>query len=189
MEQSFRIQVGASEVVFSTGKLAKQASAAVLGQHGETSVLVAVNMTPSPREGLDFFPLLVDYEERYYAAGKIPGGFIKREGRPSETAILSARCIDRSIRSLFPDHMRNDVHVVATVMSVDQKNAPRVLAINAASMALMLSDIPWGGPVGAVRMGLVNGELVVNPTEKQMDESRLDLLVAGHADGITMVEA
>ena len=189
MEQSFRIQVGASEVVFSTGKLAKQASAAVLGQHGETSVLVAVNMTPSPREGLDFFPLLVDYEERYYAAGKIPGGFIKREGRPSETAILSARCIDRSIRSLFPDHMRNDVHVVATVMSVDQKNAPRVLAINAASMALMLSDIPWGGPVGAVRMGLVNGELVVNPTEKQMDESRLDLLVAGHGDGITMVEA
>ena len=189
MEQSYRISVGASEVVFSTGKLAKQSSAAVLGQHGETSVLVAVNMTPSPREGLDFFPLLVDYEERYYAAGKIPGGFIKREGRPSETAILSARCIDRSIRSLFPDHMRNDVHVVATVMTVDQKNSPRVLAINAASMALMLSDIPWGGPVGAVRMGLVDGELVVNPTEKQMDESRLDLLVAGHADGITMVEA
>jgi len=124
MEQSYRIGVGASEVVFSTGKLAKQSSAAVLGQHGETSVLVAVNMTPSPREGLDFFPLLVDYEERYYAAGKIPGGFIKREGRPSETAILSARCIDRSIRSLFPDHMRNDVHVVATVMTVDQKNPP-----------------------------------------------------------------
>lgn len=189
MEQTFQIRVGESDVVFRTGKLAKQSNAAVLGQHGETSVLVATNMTTAPREGLDFFPLLVDYEERYYSAGKIPGGFIKREGRPSETAILSARCIDRSIRSLFPDHMRNDVHVVATVMSVDQKHTPRVLAINTASMALMLSDIPWGGPVGAVRMGLVHGALVVNPTEQQMDESRLDLLVAGHEDGITMVEA
>ena len=146
-------------------------------------------MSDKPRVGLDFFPLLVDFEERYYAAGKIPGGYIKREGRPSQTAILSARVVDRSIRSLFDDSMRNDVHVVATVLAVDQKNPANILAINAASMALTISNIPWSGPVGAVRMGCIGGELVVNPTEEQMAESTLDLTVAGHAGGITMVEA
>lgn len=189
MVQEFAITVGGTPITFETGRLAKQANAAVKAQYGETVVLVTACMTEKPREGLDFFPLLVDYEERYYSAGKIPGGFIKREGRPGEPAILNCRVIDRSIRSLFDDRMRNDVHVVATVMSVDQQNPPNILAINAASTALMLSDIPWAGPVGAVRIGYVDGELVVNPTEEKMAESILDLVVSGHRDGVTMVEA
>ena len=135
MVQTFSIELGGRTLSFETGRLAKQASGAVLVSYGETVLLVTACMTEKPREGLDFFPLLVDFEERFYSAGKIPGGFIKREGRPSETAILSARIIDRSIRSLFPEHMRNDVHVVATVLSVDQVNAPNIQAINAASMA------------------------------------------------------
>jgi len=189
MEKTYTLNVGGQDLVFKTGKVAKQANAAVVASHGETTILTTVCMSDKPRAGLDFFPLLVDFEERYYAAGKIPGGYIKREGRPSQTAILSARVVDRSIRSLFDDSMRNDVHVVATVLAVDQKNPANILAINAASMALTISSIPWGGPVGAVRMGCVGGRLVVNPTEDQMAESTLDLTVAGHAGGITMVEA
>lgn len=189
MEKTYTLNVGGQDLVFKTGKVAKQANAAVVASHGETTILTTACMSDKPRVGLDFFPLLVDFEERYYAAGKIPGGYIKREGRPSQTAILSARVVDRSIRSLFDDSMRNDVHVVATVLAVDQKNPANILAINAASMALTISSIPWGGPVGAVRMGCIGGELVVNPTEEQMAESTLDLTVAGHAGGITMVEA
>lgn len=177
------------QLSFDVGKLAKQANAAVVATYGETMLLVTAVISDKPREGLDFFPLLVDYEERFYAAGKIPGGFIKREGRPSESAILSARGIDRSIRSLFPEWLRNDVHVVATVLSFDQTNPPNVLAINAASAALTLSEIPFDGPIGAVRIGYLDGELVVNPSEERMKESKLDLLVAGHKGGITMVEA
>ena len=189
MEKTYTLNVGGTDLVFKTGKIAKQAGAAIVASHGETTVLTTVCMSDKPRAGLDFFPLLVDFEERYYAAGKIPGGYIKREGRPSQTAILSARVVDRSIRSLFDDSMRNDVHVVATVLSVDQLHPANILAINAASMALTISNIPWNGPVGAVRMGCLNGALVVNPTEEQMAESTLDLTVAGHAGGITMVEA
>ncbi|PIE53989.1 MAG: polyribonucleotide nucleotidyltransferase [Dethiosulfovibrio peptidovorans] len=189
MHKTYQIRIGEQDLVFETGKVAKQASGAIWASQGETVVLTTACMTEKPREGLDFFPLLVDFEERFYSAGKIPGGFIKREGRPSQTAILSARVIDRSIRSLFQDWMRHDVHVVATVLSVDQQNSPNVLAINAASAALTISDIPWGGPVGAVRIGYVDGALVVNPTEEQMESSTLELLVSGHADGITMVEA
>lgn len=189
MEKTYTLNVGGQDLVFKTGKVAKQANAAVVASHGETTILTTTCMSDKPRVGLDFFPLLVDFEERYYAAGKIPGGYIKREGRPSQTAILSARVVDRSIRSLFDDSMRNDVHVVATVLAVDQKNPANILAINAASMALTISNIPWSGPVGAVRMGCIGGELVVNPTEEQMAESTLDLTVAGHAGGITMVEA
>lgn len=189
MEKTYTLNVGGQDLVFKTGKVAKQANAAVVASHGETTILTTACMSDKPRVGLDFFPLLVDFEERYYAAGKIPGGYIKREGRPSQTAILSARVVDRSIRSLFDDSMRNDVHVVATVLAVDQKNPANILAINAASVALTISNIPWGGPVGAVRMGCIGGELVVNPTEEQMAESTLDLTVAGHAGGITMVEA
>ena len=189
MEKTYTLNVGGQDLVFKTGKVAKQANAAVVASHGETTILTTACMSDKPRVGLDFFPLLVDFEERYYAAGKIPGGYIKREGRPSQTAILSARVVDRSIRSLFDDSMRNDVHVVATVLAVDQKNPANILAINAASVALTISSIPWGGPVGAVRMGCIGGELVVNPTEEQMAESTLDLTVAGHAGGITMVEA
>lgn len=189
MIKKYSIQIGEQDLTFETGRIAKQANGSVLCTHGETVILTTACMTDSAREGIDFFPLLVDFEERFYSAGKIPGGFIKREGRPSETAILSARIIDRSIRSLFEDWMRNEVHVVSTVLSVDQKNPPNVLGINAASAALHLSDIPWGGPVGAVRIGSIEGHLVVNPTEDMMQMSSLDLVVAGHADGITMVEA
>lgn len=189
MKKTYKVTIGAQEMVFETGKVAKQASGAIWASQGDTVVLTTACMTDKPREGLDFFPLLVDFEERFYSAGKIPGGFIKREGRPSQTATLSARVIDRSIRSLFEDWMRHDVHVVATVLSVDQLNAPNILAINAASAALTISDIPWGGPVGAVRMGYIDGALVVNPTEDQMAYSSLELVVSGHADGITMVES
>lgn len=187
--ETFSLELGGKTISFETGRMAKQANAAVVGRCGDTMVLVTSVMTERPREGLDFFPLLVDYEERYYSAGKIPGGFIKREGRPAESAILSARVIDRSIRSLFPEHMRNDVHVVSTILSVDQIHAPNILAINAASAALAISNIPWDGPIGAVKIGCIDGRLVVNPTEQELPQSTLDLTVAGHKGGITMVEA
>ena len=189
MIEKFTIEVGEHTLSFETGKLAKQANGSVQVTQGETSVLVTACIADKAREGLDFLPLLVDYEERFYSAGKIPGGFIKREGRPSETATLTSRVIDRSIRSLFPGFIRNDIHVVATTLSVDQSNPPNILAINGASVALMLSGIPWGGPVGAVRIGRIEGELVVNPTEDMMKESSLDLVVSGHSGGVTMVEA
>jgi len=189
MKEVFEMEFYGKKMSFEVGRLAKQANAAVLARHGSTVVLVTSVMSDKPREGLDFFPLLVDFEERFYSAGKVPGGFIKREGRPSETAILSGRVIDRSVRSLFPEWMRNDVQVVATVMSVDQTNPANILGINGASMALAISDIPWDGPIGAVRIGCIGGNLVVNPDEEDMPESTLDLVVAGHRGGITMVEA
>lgn len=189
MKKVFELELYGKTMSFEMGRIAKQANSAFLAKHGNTAVLVTTVLADKAREGLDFFPLLVDFEERYYAAGKVPGGFIKREGRPSETAILSGRMVDRSIRSLFPEWMRNDVHVVATVMSVDQKNPANILAINGASLALAVSDIPWEGPIGAVRIGCLDGELVVNPNEEDMPKSTLDLTVAGHRGGITMVEA
>ncbi|MDR1915318.1 MAG: polyribonucleotide nucleotidyltransferase [Synergistaceae bacterium] len=189
MADVFSLEVGGRPISFETGRVARQANASILAQCGETVVLVTAVMSETPRTGLDFFPLLVDYEERFYSAGKIPGGFIKREGRPSESAVLSARVIDRSIRSLFPEHLRNDVHVVSTVLSVDQVNAPNILAINAASAALALSNIPWSGPIAAVRLGHIDGKFVVNPTEAELSSSSLDLVVAGHRGGVTMVEA
>lgn len=189
MKQVFELELAGKKMTFEVGRVAKQANAATLVKHGKTALLVTTVLAEKPREGLDFFPLLVDYEERYYAAGKVPGGFIKREGRPAETAILSGRMIDRSIRSLFPEWMRHDVHVVATVLSVDQETPANIAGINGASFALSISDIPWDGPIGAVRIGCLNGELVVNPNEQEMPESTLDLVVAGHRGGITMVEA
>jgi polyribonucleotide nucleotidyltransferase len=189
MEKEFSVRIGETPLTFRTGKLAKQANGAVVASHGEMVILVTACMTDTARTGIDFFPLLVDFEERYYSAGKIPGGFIKREGRPTESAILSSRVVDRSIRSLFDDEMRNDVHIVATVMAVDQVYPPNVLAINGASAALAISGIPWNGPVGAVRIGRIDSAFVVNPTELQMAESSLDLLVAGRDGGITMVES
>lgn len=189
MKKIYELDFYGKKLSFEVGRLAKQANAAVLARHGDTVILVTSVLAEKARDGLDFFPLLVDYEERYYSAGKVPGGFIKREGRPSESAILSGRMIDRSIRSLFPEWMRHDVHVVATVMSVDQKNPANILGINGASLALAISDIPWDGPIGAVRIGCLDGELVVNPDETQLPESTLDLVVAGHKGGITMVEA
>lgn len=189
MEKEYSVLIGETPLVFRTGKVAKQANGAVMASHGETVILSTACVTDTPRTGIDFFPLLVDFEERYYSAGKIPGGFIKREGKPSESAVLGARVADRSIRSLFDDAMRNDVHVVNTVMAMDQIYPPNVLGINGASAALSISGIPWGGPVGAVRVGLIDGRLVVNPTEANMKESLLNLIVAGHDGGITMVES
>ncbi|MBQ7544615.1 MAG: polyribonucleotide nucleotidyltransferase [Synergistaceae bacterium] len=188
-EKIYSVDVGDSQLVFRTGKLAKQANGAVLASHGSTVMLSTACMTDEVRTGIDFFPLVVDYEEKYYSAGKIPGGFIKREGKPAESAILGSRVTDRAIRSLFADDMRNDVHVVNTVLAVDQIYPPNILGINGASAALAISGIPWGGPVGAVRIGLIGGNLVVNPTEKQILSSMLNLVVAGHEDGITMVES
>jgi polyribonucleotide nucleotidyltransferase len=189
MAETFSLELGGRTISFETGRMAKQTNASILARCGDTVVLVTSVISDKPREGLDFFPLLVDYEERYYSAGKIPGGFIKREGRPSESAILSARVIDRSIRSLFPEYMRNDVHVVSTVLSVDQVVAPNIIAINAASAALAISDIPWNGPIGAVKIAHINGSFVVNPTEQELPDCDLELVVAGHKGGVTMVEA
>ena len=188
-EKEYSVLVGETPLVFRTGRIAKQADGAVFASQGETVVLSTACMTQEARTGIDFFPLTVDYEERYYAAGKIPGGFIKREGKPADSAILGSRVADRSIRSLFDEDMHNDVHVVNTVMAVDQIYPPQILGINGASAALAISGIPWNGPVGAVRIGLVGGNLIVNPTEKQMENSMLNLIVAGHEDGITMVES
>ncbi len=176
--------------MFETGLLARQAGGAVTVTHGETVVLVAATMSEQPRQGIDFFPLTCDFEEKMYAAGKIPGGFFKREGRPGERAILTSRLIDRPIRPLFQKGFRNDVQVVATVLSTDQEHDPGVAAVNGASAALMLSGIPFEGPIGAVRVGLLGDQLVVNPSLRQIEEeSRLDLVVAGTEGAIIMVEA
>lgn len=188
-EKKYSVMVGETPLVFRTGKIAKQANGAVLASHEDSVILSTACMSDTVRKGIDFFPLSVDYEERYYSAGKIPGGFIKREGKPSDSAILGSRVADRAIRSLFSDDMRNEVHIVNTVLAVDQIYPPNVLGINGASAALAISGIPWGGPVGAVRIGLLGGKLIVNPTEKQMYNSMLNLIVAGHDDGITMVES
>lgn len=177
------------EVSFETGRLAKQAHGAVLMQMGGTVVLVTVAMSKVPREGVDFFPLTIDIDEKMYAAGKIPGGFIKREGRPSERAVLTARLTDRPLRPLFPKGFTNEVQVVATVLSVDQINPPDVLALNGASLALISSKIPFAGPVGAVRVGRVDGQLIINPTFEDIEVGDLDLVVAGTSEAITMVEA
>lgn len=188
-EKIYSVKIGEDELVFRTGHMAKQANGAVIASHGDTVMLSTACMSDTARTGIDFFPLVVDYEERYYAAGKIPGGFIKREGKPADSAILGSRVADRAIRSLFSDDMRNEVQIVNTVLAMDQVYPPNILGINAASAALSISGIPWGGPVGAVRIGLIGGNLVVNPTEKQMMNSMLNLVVAGHDDGITMVES
>ncbi|HET7645263.1 MAG TPA: polyribonucleotide nucleotidyltransferase [Candidatus Limnocylindria bacterium] len=171
------------------GKLAEQADGAVIVRYGDTVVLATAVASKEPREGADFFPLTVDYEERMYAAGKIPGGFIKRESRPSEAAILAMRLTDRPIRPLFPKGYFNDVQIVLTVLSTDMENDPDILALNGASAALSISHIPFMGPVGAVRVGRLNGEFVTNPTNTQLDESDLDLVVAGTREAVMMVEA
>ncbi|MEW6661197.1 MAG: polyribonucleotide nucleotidyltransferase [Bacillota bacterium] len=177
------------EITMETGRFARQAGGAVLVGSGDTVVLVTATASAAPREGIDFFPLTVDYEERLYAAGKIPGGFIKREGRPSEKAILSARLIDRPIRPLFPKNYRNDVHIVATVLSVDQNCPPDVLAIIGASSALAISEIPFLQTIGAVIVGLIDGQIIINPTLDQAEKSSLHLAVAGTSDAVMMVEA
>ena len=184
----FSTQLGNKEVSFETGRIARLAGGSVILRQGDSMMFAAATMG-GIREGTDFFPLTVDYEERMYAGGKIPGSFFRREGRPSTDATLVARLTDRPLRPLFPEGMRNEVQVVLMSLSADTENPLDMLAINAASAALMISDIPFGGPVGAVRVGFVDGELVVNPTFQQMDVSTLDLRVAGTKDAILMVEA
>ena len=181
--------IGEVPITFETGRLAKQASGAVVVRAGDTMVLVTAVGLPEAREGVDFFPLTVDVEERMYAAGKIPGGFIKRESRPSDRATLTARMTDRPIRPLWPKGYRYETQVVATVMSVDQINAFDILCINGASAALTISELPFQGPIGAVRIGLIDDEFIINPTLQEIEESELDLIVAGTADAISMVEA
>ncbi len=184
------LTVGEQEISFETGKLAKQADGAVVVRCGDTMVLATAQGRMEAREGADFFPLTVDVEERMYAAGKIPGGFFKREGRPTERAILTARMIDRPIRPLWPKGFRNEVQVICTVLSADMVVPHDILCLNGASAALMISPLPFSGPVGAVRMGMIDGRLVVNPTlQETEEESTLDLIVVGTKDGLTMVEA
>jgi len=180
---------GGKQLTFETGRMAKQASGAALVSTGETVVLATAVASPDPREGIDFFPLTVDYREYTYAGGRIPGGFIKREGRPSEKEILTARQIDRPIRPLFPDGFRNETQVIALVFSADKENDPDVVAINAAAAAVALSDIPFGATVAAVRVGRVNGEFVVNPTYSERASTTVNIMVVGHKDGIVMIES
>jgi polyribonucleotide nucleotidyltransferase len=181
--------INGKPLVFETGKFAKQAGGAVTVRYGDTIVFAAATVAKTIRPGIDFFPLTVDFEERLYAAGKIPGSFPRREGRPSEEGILTARLTDRPIRPLFPKGFKNDVQIVASAWSADQENDYGVLVVNAASAALTISDAPFEGPIGCVRVGTVGGKLTLNPTIQQMDESDLDLVVAGTRDSIMMIEA
>ncbi len=186
---SFTMEVQGRTLSIESGEVAKQADGAVMVRHGDTVILVTSTISDEPREGIDFFPLTVDYEERLYAVGRIPGGFIKREGKPTEKAILAARLTDRPLRPLFHKEMRNAVHIVATVLSVDQDCPPEPLSILGASAALSLSKIPFDGPVSAVQVGLIDNEPVVNPNVEQLERSSLDLIIAGTEEAIMMVEA
>jgi len=188
MEKQVQFDLGGRPFVLETGRLAKQANAAVTARYGDTVVLCTVTASSEPKD-LDFFPLTVNYEERLYSVGKIPGGFIKREGRPSEKAILASRLTDRPIRPLFPEGFRNDVQIVSIVMSVDQECSPEITAMIGTSAALSISDVPFNGPIGGVIVGRVDGQLVINPTTEQAEKSDLHLVVAGTKDAIMMVEA
>src|SRR6266852_1356582 len=180
---------GGKNISFETGKLAKQAHGSAVVRMGENVVLATAVANPEPREGIDFFPLTVDYREYTYAGGRIPGGFIKREGRMSEREVLTSRQIDRPVRPMFAEGFRCETQVIAFVLSADTENDPDVAGINGASAALTLSDIPFMGPIGAVRVGLVNGQFIVNPTYTEMRDSLLNIMVVGTADGIVMIES
>src|SRR5437762_2423828 len=190
MKQEISVDLaGGKQISFETGKLAKQAHGSVVVRIGDNVVLATATANADPREGIDFFPLTVDYREYTYAGGRIPGGFIKREGRPSEREILTSRQIDRPVRPLFPDGFKCETQVIAFVLSADTENDPDVAGINGASAALTISDIPFQGPIGAVRVGLVNGQMVVNPTYSEMSESLLNIMVVGTSEGIVMIES
>jgi len=189
MQKNFSMDLAGRKLTIETGKLAQLANGSVLVRYGDTVVLSTATASAEPREGVDFFPLSVDYEERLYSVGKIPGGFIKREGKPSEKAILTSRVIDRPLRPLFPKDLRNDVAVINTVMSVDQDNSPEVAALLGSSIALSISDIPFNGPIGGVVLGLVDGEVIINPDSKQREESQMYVTLAGTKNKIVMIEA
>lgn len=184
----YEIPVGEKNFRIECGHVAAQANASLMVYYGEVALLCAVTMAKKPREGIDFFPLMVDYEEKMYAAGKFPGGFIKREGRPSEKAVLTSRMIDRPIRPRFPDGMRHDVQIIVTALSADGEHTPDVAAINGASLALHISDIAYEGPIAAVRVGYIDKKFVANPTVSQLKESPIELLVAGTANRVNMIE-
>ncbi|WP_207732382.1 polyribonucleotide nucleotidyltransferase [Heliobacterium chlorum] len=187
--QVFSMEIAGRTLTVETGRVAKQAGGSVMARYGDTVVLSTATASKEPRPGIDFFPLTVDYEERLYAVGKIPGGFIKREGRPTEKAILSSRLIDRPIRPLFPKGFRNDVQVVSTVLSVDQDCPPDIVGMIGASCALCLSDVPFEGPIGGVVVGRVDGKLIINPRMEEAEKSDMHLVVAGTKDAVMMVEA
>mgnify|MGYP000103112767 FL=1 len=189
MFKQYEMELGGRKLVLEFGKYAEQANGSTFVRYGDTVLLVTATASDKPRDGIDFFPLSVDFEEKLYSVGKIPGGFIKREGRPSEKAILTSRLIDRPLRPLFPKGMRNDVQVVAVAMSVDTNNAPEIPAMIGSSAALCVSDIPFAGPTGAVNIGLIDGEFIVNPNDEQRAASELALTVAGTKDAVMMVEA
>src|SRR6188474_2335352 len=183
------ITIGQNTLKIETGKLATQAHGSVIVRYGDSVVLVTACRAANPREGIDFLPLTVDYREYTYASGRIPGGFFKREGKPTEKEVLTSRCIDRPTRPLFPAGWRFETQIIALVLSADQENDTDVLAITGASAALAISEIPFAKTIAAVRIGLVNGQYIVNPTFLQRKESKLDLVVAGSKDGLVMVEA
>ena len=187
--KTYQMEFAGRTLSFEFGRYAGQANGATLVRYGDTALLVSATVSEKPRDGVDFFPLSVDYEEKHYAVGKIPGGFIKREGRPTEKAILTCRLVDRPLRPLFPDGMRNDVQIVATALSVDTNNPPEIPAMLGSSIALAVSDIPWAGPTGSVLVGRVNNQLILNPDEEQRAQSDLHLVVSGTKDAIMMVEA
>ncbi|MGI6669247.1 MAG: polyribonucleotide nucleotidyltransferase [Acetivibrionales bacterium] len=189
MSRNFTMELAGRNLTVETGRMAQFANGAALVRYGDTVILSTATASSEPREGIDFFPLNVDYEERLYAVGKIPGGFIKREGKPSEKAVLTARVIDRPIRPLFPKDLRNDVVVVNTVLSVDQDNSPEIAAMIGTSVALSISDIPFNGPIGGVVLGLVDGEVVINPDTEQREKSDMYVTLAGTEEKITMIEA
>ena len=189
MSRIFETEVAGRKLSLEFGKVAELANGSVIVRYGDTVVVTAATASDKPRDGIDFFPLSIDYEEKMYAVGKIPGGFTKREGRPSENAILTSRVIDRPMRPLFPKDLRNDVSIVSTVLSVEQDNAPEFCAMIGSSAAVCVSDIPFNGPIAAVYVGLVNGEFVINPTEAQREISEMNLTVAGSAKKVVMIEA
>ena len=188
MSEKITAQVGDKQIIIETGKLAKQADGAVTVQLGETIVVVAAVAATKAKAGQEFFPLTVDYREKAAAAGKFPGGYFKREGRPTEKEILTCRLTDRPIRPLFPKGWYNEVQVQTVVLSADGENDPDILSIIGASASLMVSDIPWAGPLGAVRVGRINGKFIANPTHAEMAESDLDLVYVGDATDIVMYE-
>ena len=187
--KTFKTTFAGRELMVETGKVCGLANGSCWVHYGETVVMVNVTASAKPREGVDFFPLAVDYEEKLYAVGKIPGGYLKREGRPSEKAILNSRVVDRPMRPLFPKDMRNDVAIVMTVLAVDPETQPEIIAMIGASIAVSISDIPWNGPIGGVWLGLVDGEYVINPTVEQREKSEMLVTVAGTKQKVVMIEA